>query len=37
MASTLIIQRNIDQNTYRLYFSDETACAAFMVMRNQQY
>ena len=35
MASTLIIQRNIDQNTYRLYFSDETACAAFMVMRNR--
>lgn len=35
MASTLIIQRNIDQNTYRYYFSDEVARAAFMVMRNR--
>jgi multisubunit Na+/H+ antiporter MnhB subunit len=35
MASTLIIQRNIDQNTYRYYFSDEATCAAFMTMRNR--
>lgn len=35
LASTLIIQRNIDQNTYRYYFSDEAALAAFMVMRNR--
>lgn len=35
LASTLIIQRNIDQNTYRHYFSNEDACAAFMTMRNR--
>jgi hypothetical protein len=35
LASTLIIQRNIDQNTYRYYFSDADALAAFMVMRNR--
>lgn len=35
LASTLLIQRNIDQNTYQYYFSDETARAAFMVMRNR--
>ena len=35
MASTLIIQRNIDQNTYRYYFTDEATCAAFMTMRNR--
>ncbi|ANI99374.1 hypothetical protein A8O14_04250 [Polynucleobacter wuianus] len=35
MASTLIIQRNIDQNTYNYYFSDEAARLAFMVMRNR--
>ncbi|QWD73564.1 DUF3429 domain-containing protein [Polynucleobacter sp. TSB-Sco08W16] len=35
LASTLIIQRNIDQNTYQYYFSDDVARAAFMVMRNR--
>lgn len=35
MASTLIIQRNIDQNTYQYYFSDDVTRAAFMVMRNR--
>ena len=35
MASTLIIQRNIDQNTYRYYFSDDDARNAFMTMRNR--
>jgi multisubunit Na+/H+ antiporter MnhB subunit len=35
LASTLIIQRNIDQNTYRYYFSDEAACTAFMTIRNR--
>jgi len=35
LASTLIIQRNIDQNTYSYYFSDEVARAAFMTMRNR--
>jgi hypothetical protein len=35
LASTLIIQRNIDQNTYQYYFSDELACDAFMVMRSR--
>jgi hypothetical protein len=31
----LIIQRNIDQNTYQYYFSDELARDAFMVMRSR--
>ncbi|WP_162784597.1 hypothetical protein [Polynucleobacter necessarius] len=35
MASTLIIQRNIDQNTYQYYFADDVTRAAFMVMRNR--
>ncbi len=35
MASTLIIQRNIDQNTYQYYFSEDAARADFMVMRNR--
>jgi hypothetical protein len=35
MASTLIIQRNIDQNTYRYYFANEDIRAAFMTMRDR--
>ena len=35
MASTLIIQRNLNQNTYRYYFSNDDAREAFMVMRNR--
>jgi len=35
LASTLIIQRNIDQNTYQYYFSDEAARSAFMTIRNR--
>lgn len=35
LASTLIIQRNIDQNTYQYYFSDEATRSAFMAMRNR--
>jgi hypothetical protein len=35
LASTLIIQRNIDQNTYQYYFSDELARDAFMAMRSR--
>jgi len=35
LASTLIIQRNIDQNTYQYYFADEAARSAFMTMRNR--
>lgn len=35
LASTLIIQRNIDQNTYQYYFSDEPSRNAFMVIRNR--
>ncbi|WP_197713957.1 hypothetical protein [Polynucleobacter necessarius] len=35
LSSTLIIQRNIDQNTYQYYFSDEATCSAFMTMRNR--
>lgn len=35
LASTLIIQRNIDQNTYQYYFSDEATRPAFMTMRNR--
>ena len=35
LASTLIIQRNIDQNTYQYYFSSDEARAEFMTMRNR--
>ncbi len=35
LASTLIIQRNIDQNTYQYYFSSDEARLAFMTMRNR--
>ena len=35
LASTLIIQRNIDQSTYPYYFSSDEARAAFMTMRNR--
>ena len=35
LASTLIIQRNIDQNTYQYYFSDAQARDAFMAMRSR--
>ncbi len=34
LASTLVIQRNIDQDTYQYYFSSDDARAAFMVLRN---
>jgi hypothetical protein len=33
MASTLLIQRNIDQNTYSHYFSSDAARSAFLTMR----
>lgn len=35
LASALVIQRNIDKETYRYYFSNEEACKAFMTLRNQ--
>ncbi|WP_251371724.1 DUF3429 domain-containing protein [Polynucleobacter sp. UB-Raua-W9] len=35
LASTLIIQRNIDQSTYQYYFSDEAARSTFMTIRNR--
>ena len=35
LASTLIIQRNIDQNTYQYYFSSDAARTAFMTIRNR--
>ena len=35
LASTLLIQRSIDLNTYRYYFDSDEAYAAFMVMRNR--
>ncbi|MBU3630436.1 DUF3429 family protein [Polynucleobacter sp. AP-Melu-500A-A1] len=35
LASTLIIQRNIDQSTYQYYFSSDEARAAFMTMRTR--
>ena len=35
LASTLIIQRNIDQHTYQYYFSSDEARLAFMTMRNR--
>ena len=35
LASTLIIQRNIDQNTYQYYFSSDEARHAFMTVRNR--
>ncbi len=35
LGSTLIILRNIDQNTYQYYFTDDVARAAFMTMRNR--
>ncbi|MBU3621708.1 DUF3429 family protein [Polynucleobacter sp. CS-Odin-A6] len=35
LASALIIQRNIDKETYRYYFSSEVACKAFMTLRTR--
>jgi hypothetical protein len=35
LASALIIQRNIDKETYPHYFSSEEACMAFITLRNQ--
>jgi hypothetical protein len=35
LASALIIQRNVDKETYRNYFSTEEACKAFMTLRNR--
>ncbi|WP_231970328.1 DUF3429 domain-containing protein [Polynucleobacter necessarius] len=35
LASTLLIQRSIDQDTYQYYFSDEATRSAFMEMRNR--
>jgi hypothetical protein len=35
LAAMLIIQRSIDQNTYRYYFSDDVTRAAFMTIRNR--
>jgi multisubunit Na+/H+ antiporter MnhB subunit len=33
LAATLVIQRNIDQNTYSYYFESDEARQAFMTMR----
>ena len=35
LAATLLIQRNIDLNTYRYYFDSDEAYVAFMAMRNR--
>jgi hypothetical protein len=35
LASALVIQRNIDKETYQYYFSSEEAFSAFMTMRNR--
>lgn len=35
LASALVIQRNIDKETYPYYFSNEDACKAFITLRNQ--
>jgi multisubunit Na+/H+ antiporter MnhB subunit len=35
LASALIIQRNIDKETYQYYFSNDEAFSAFMTMRNR--
>ena len=35
LASALVIQRNIDKETYRSYFSNEETCKAFMTLRNR--
>ena len=35
LASALIIQRNIDKETYQYYFSSEAACEAFITLRNR--
>ena len=35
LASSLIIQRNIDKETYPYYFSSEAACAAFITLRTR--
>ncbi len=35
LASILIIQRNIDQNTYNYYFSNDEARLEFMKLRNR--
>ena len=35
LASALVIQRNIDKETYKNYFSNEEVFKAFMALRNQ--
>jgi len=35
LAATLVIQRNIDQDTYTYYFDDDAARIAFMTMRTR--
>jgi multisubunit Na+/H+ antiporter MnhB subunit len=35
LASALVIQRNIDKETYQYYFSSEEACKAFITLRNR--
>jgi multisubunit Na+/H+ antiporter MnhB subunit len=35
LASALVIQRNIDKETYKNYFSHEEVFKAFMALRNQ--
>ena len=35
LASTFMLQRNIDQNTYHYYFSNDDARNAFMTVRNR--
>ena len=35
LASALVIQRNIDKETYRYYFSNEESCKTFMTLRTR--
>jgi len=35
LAAMLLVQRGIDQNTYRYYFTNKTALDEFMVMRTR--
>ncbi|WP_062308857.1 DUF3429 domain-containing protein [Polynucleobacter sinensis] len=35
LASTLVIQRNIDADTYQYYFSSAEACGEFITIRNR--
>jgi hypothetical protein len=35
LAAMLLVQRGIDQNTYRYYFTNKAALDEFMVMRTR--